>query len=274
MSYPELAIHTFTTRSWSMSECIEGYARRGIGGISVWRETLEGEDLCSVRQHISDAGLEGVSLVRGGFFTGASAEERLAAIEKNRECLMEAEALGLPQVVLVCGATPGQTARENYEQIRDGIGAIAGEAERMGIRLLIEPLHPVYAGDRSGICSLRDANILAEELSLSNVGVAVDVYHVFWEVDLREQLQRCADNGWLDAYHICDFKPDQEDVLLDRGIMGEGCIALGEIDQWVREAGFEGRREVEIFSRRWWNEDQNKFLDRILESYEQVYRFE
>lgn len=272
MSYPELAIHTFTTRPWSMSECIEGYARRGIGGISVWRETLEGEDLCSVRQHIRDAGLAGLALVRGGFFTGSSAEERRVAIEKNRECLMEAEALGLPQVVLVCGATPGQTARQNYEQIRDGIGAIAEEAERMGIRLAIEPLHPVYAGDRSGICSLRDANALAEELSLPNVGVAVDVYHVFWEVDLREQLQRCADNGWLDAYHICDFKPDQEDILLDRGIMGEGCISLGEIDQWVREAGFDGLREVEIFSRRWWDEDQDKFLDRILESYHKVYR--
>ena len=272
MSYPELAIHTFTTRPWSMSECIEGYARRGIGGISVWRETLEGEDLCSVRQHIRDAGLAGLALVRGGFFTGSSAEERRVAIEKNRECLMEAEALGLPQVVLVCGATPGQTARQNYEQIRDGIGAIAEEAERMGIRLAIEPLHPVYAGDRSGICSLRDANALAEELSLPNVGVAVDVYHVFWEVDLREQLQRCADNGWLDAYHICDFKPDQEDILLDRGIMGEGCICLGEIEQWVREAGFDGLREVEIFSRRWWDEDQDKFLDRILESYHKVYR--
>lgn len=274
MSYPELAVHTFTTRPWSMSECIEGYARRGIGGISVWRETLEGEDLCSVRKHISDAGLEGLALVRGGFFTGFSEAERAAAIEKNRQCLMEAEALGLPQIVLVCGATPGQTARENYEQIRDGIGAIAGEAERMGIRLSIEPLHPVYAGDRSGICSLRDANTLAGELSLPNVGVAVDVYHVFWEVDLREQLQHCAENGWLDAYHICDFKPDQEDVLLDRGIMGEGCLALGKIDEWVKEAGFEGRREVEIFSRKWWNEDQDEFLDRILEAYEQVYRGE
>ena len=272
MSYPELAVHTFTTRGWSMSECIEGYARREIGGISVWRETVEGEDLCSVRKHMADAGLEGMALVRGGFFTGASAGERAAAIEKNRECLLEAEALGLPLVVLVCGATPGQTARENYEQIRDGIGVIAEEADRMGIRLSIEPLHPIYAGDRSGICSLRDANNLAGELSLPNVGVAVDVYHVFWEVDLQDQLQRSADHGWLDAYHICDFKPDQEDILLDRGIMGEGSIALGEIDKWIHEAGFEGRREVEIFSRKWWNRDQNEFLDRILEAYDKLYR--
>ena len=132
----------------------------------MWRETLEGEDLCTVRKHIADAGLEGLSLVRGGFFTGASAEERAVAVENNRECLREAGALGLPLVVLVCGATPGQTARENYEQIRDGIGLIAGEAADLGIRLAIEPLHPIYAGDRSGICSLRDANNLAGELSL------------------------------------------------------------------------------------------------------------
>lgn len=272
MSYPELAIHTFTTRPWSITECIEGYARRGIGGISVWRETIEGEDLCSVRRQIADAGLEGVSLVRGGFFTGRTASERAAAVERNRDCLKEAEALGLPLIVLVCGATPGQTARENYEQIRDGIGAIAGEAADFGIRLAIEPLHPIYAGDRSGICSLRDANNLAEELNLPNVCVAVDVYHVFWEIDLTEQLQRCADHGWLDAYHICDFKPDQEDLLLDRGIMGEGCLPLATLDRWVHEAGFEGRREVEIFSKKWWERDQDEFLDRILEAYEDIYR--
>ena len=272
MSYPELAVHTFTTRGWTMAECIEGFAKRGIGGISVWRETLEGEDLCQVRRQFADAGLEGISLVRGGFFTGATKAERMQALENNRECLKEADALGLPLIVLVCGATPGQTARENYEQIRDGIGAIAGEADALGIRLAIEPLHPIYAGDRSGICSLRDANNLAEELSLPNVSIAVDVYHVFWEIDLREQLQRCADGGWLDAYHICDFKPDQDDVLLDRGIMGEGCIALDAIDKWVHEAGFEGRREVEIFSKKWWDRDQDEFLDRILESYDAIYR--
>lgn len=272
MSYPELAVHTFTTKGWTMAECIEGFAKRGIGGISIWRETLEGEDLCSVRQHLQDAGLTGISLVRGGFFTGATKEARAAAIENNRECLKEADALGLSSIVLVCGATPGQTARENYEQIRDGIGIMAPEADRLGIRLLIEPLHPVYAGDRSGVCSLRDANNMAEELALPNVGIAVDVYHVFWEVDLAEQLQRCAEGGWLDAYHICDFKPDQEDILLDRGIMGEGCIPLAQLDRWVQDAGFDGRREVEIFSRKYWAQDQDHYLDKILASYDEIYR--
>ena len=272
MSYPELAIHTFTTKPWSMSECIEGYARRGIGGISIWRETLEGEDLCQVKQQVKDAGLEGISLVRGGFFTGATEKGRRDALEVNRQALKEAEILELPSIVLVCGATVGQTPGENYAQIRDGLGAIADEAERMGVRLLVEPLHPIYAGDRSAISSLKVANDLCEELNHTNVGIALDVYHVWWEHDLARQIERCAQGGWLDTYHICDFKPDQLDMLLDRGIMGEGCADLRGIDRLMSEAGFEGRREVEIFSSKWWARDQNESLDEILNAYHEIYR--
>jgi sugar phosphate isomerase/epimerase len=274
MNYSELAIHTFTTKPWTMSECIEGYAKRGIGGISIWRETLEGEDLCSVAQHVKDAGLEGISLVRGGFFTGKTAKERADALEVNRQAIREAELLELPSLVLVCGATVGQNPQENYAQIRDGIGEIADEAERHGVRLLVEPLHPVYAGNRSGISSLKVANDLCEELNHGNVGIAFDVYHVWWEMDLAEQIERCAQGGWLDAYHICDFKPEQEHLLLDRGIMGEGCADLKGIDRLMGEAGFDGRREVEIFSAKWWERDQDKFLDEILAAYDQIYRIQ
>lgn len=270
--YSDLAIHTFTTKPWSLTECIEGYAKRGIGGISIWRETLEGEDLCAASKQIRDAGLTGISLVRGGFFTGKTEAERDKALEENRQALKEAEILELPSLVLVCGATPGQTPQENYDQIRDGIGAIADHAQSLGVRLLIEPLHPVYAGDRSGIPSLQVANKLCAELNHSNVGIALDVYHVWWELDLAEQINIAAQNGWLDAYHICDFKPDQSDLLLDRGIMGEGVIRLDHIDKLMSEAGFDGLREVEIFSSKWWAHDQGEYLDTILHSYDQIYR--
>ncbi len=272
MSYPELAVHTFTTKSWSMSECIEGYARRGIGGISIWRETLEGEDLCSVARQVSDAGLTGVSLVRGGFFTGKTAKVRNDALEENRQAIREAELLDLPSLVLVCGATVGQSPRENYEQIRDGIGTLADEAASHGVRLLVEPLHPVYAGDRSGIPSLKVANDLCAELNHANVGIALDVYHVWWELDLAEQIDRAANHAWLDAYHICDFKPEQDHLLTDRGIMGEGCADLIGIDHMMSEAGFDGLREVEIFSSKWWARDQEEFLDEILTAYDKIYR--
>ncbi len=128
MNYQDLAVHTFTTKPWSLDECIEGYAKRGIGGISIWRETLEGEDLCSVSKHLDDAGLTGISLVRGGFFTGKTKAERDAALEENRQALREAAMLELPSLVLVCGATVGQTPWGNFLQICDGIAALADEA--------------------------------------------------------------------------------------------------------------------------------------------------
>ncbi|MEM9479307.1 MAG: sugar phosphate isomerase/epimerase family protein [Verrucomicrobiota bacterium] len=271
-NYSNLAIHTMTTKSWSILECIDGYAKRGIGGISIWREIVEEENLLSVRRKLEDSELKGISYVRGGFFTGETAEERSVKIEENKKVIEECDALGLPMIVLVCGATPGQLPKANYEQIRDGIGEIAPLAAEAGIKLAIEPLHPVYCGDRSGIYSLGVANDLCAELSQPNVGVALDVYHVWWDMELEKEIQRCAENGWLYAYHICDFKPDQNDILTDRGIMGEGCIPLREIDLWVQSAGFDGPAEVEVFSKKWWADDQEHYLDRILESYEKYYQ--
>lgn len=272
MSYPELAVHTYTTKPWSMSECIENYARRGIGGISVWRETIAGLDLGKVKRQMVDAGLKPVAHVRGGFFTGRSGEDRARAQDKNRECVREAEALGLPMIVLVCGATPGQTPRENYAQIRDGIAEMAGWAGEVGVRLAIEPLHPIYAGDRSAIATMKAANDLCEELGAANVGVALDVYHVWWDLELEKETRRCAEMGRLYGYHICDFKPDQDDMLLDRGVMGEGCAPLREIDALVKGVGFGGAVEVEIFSRKWWAENQQEYLDHVLAQYEAIYR--
>jgi sugar phosphate isomerase/epimerase len=266
-----LAIHTFTNKPWSLAECIEHYARKGIGALSIWRETLADVDLKAARQHLADAQLKAVSLVRGGFFTGLTRETRDRAIDNNLAALRECEALGIDKIVLVCGATVGQTPQTNRAQIAEGITRIASAARDAGVKLLVEPLHPVYAGDRSAICSLRDANDLCAELALSQVGIAFDVYHVWHEMDLEAQINRCAENGWLDAYHICDFKPDQDHLLLDRGLMGEGCIPLQQIEAWIAATGFTGPREVEIFSRKWWAEDQHRYLDTIITAYQRFY---
>ncbi|MDP0491248.1 MAG: sugar phosphate isomerase/epimerase family protein [Verrucomicrobiota bacterium JB023] len=272
MSYSNVALHTFTTKPWSISECIENYARRGIGGISIWRETIEGEDLAAVRKHYHDAGLTPVSYVRGGFFPHTEPGERAKNIDKNREWLRDASALGMPSVVLVCGADPGQSPLTNRNQIRDGIAALLNDASDLGITLLIEPLHPCYCGNRSAVPTLKVANDLCAELNHPALKVAVDVHHVWWDHDLEAELARCASNGWLGSYHICDYKAEPADLLLDRGIMGEGCANLREIDQWVvADNGFDGLREIEIFSSHWWSRDQDEFLDRILQSYDSLY---
>ena len=143
MTRDQLAIHTFTTKPWSIDECIENYARHGFGGISIWRETVAGEDLKRVGKKLKDSGLEPISYVRGGFFTGNTAEKRQAAIADNLQIIRDSEALGLPMIVLVCGATPGQSPAENLEQIEESIREILPAAESAGITLASERLHPL-----------------------------------------------------------------------------------------------------------------------------------
>jgi sugar phosphate isomerase/epimerase len=266
MTPDQLAIHTFTNQPWSIDECIENYARAGIGGISIWRETVAGENLKKVRSHLEDSGLTPVSLVRGGFFTGNSSHDRETSITKNLEALTEAEILGLPMIVLVCGATIGQSPDENLEQIEAGIRKLIPKAEATGIKLAIEPLHPMYAGDRSAVASLRDANLLAQRINHPLIGIAIDTFHVWWEINLEAEIKTCATNGHLFAFHICEFKPDFEHPLLDRGLPGEGVNATPRILQMVRSTGFNGLTEVEIFSRKYWAMNQHEFLQKILTS--------
>jgi sugar phosphate isomerase/epimerase len=266
MSPSKLAVHTFTNQPWSISECIENYARAEIGGISIWREAIAGQDLQKVKKHLCDSGLTPVSLVRGGFFTGKSNTDRESAIEQNLAALKEAEALCLPSIVLVCGATPGQTPDENLIQIEEGIRALLPAAEAANIRLSIEPLHPMYAADRSAVASLRDANLLAQRINHPLVGIAIDTFHVWWETNLETEIKTCAENGHLFAFHICEFKPDFDHPLLDRGLPGEGVNATPRILKMIRETGFTGLTEVEIFSRKYWAMNQHDFLQKIITS--------
>ena len=266
MSPSQLAVHTFTNQPWSIHECIENYARAEIGGISIWRETLAGQDLKKVRKHLADSGLTPVSLVRGGFFTGKTLGDRNAAIATNLAALNEAEVLGLPSIVLVSGATLGQSPAENLAQIEEGIRAIIPAAEAANIKLSIEPLHPMYAADRSAIDSLRDANLLAQRINHPLVGIAIDTFHVWWEIDLETEIKTCADNGHLFAFHICEFKPDFDHPLLDRGLPGEGVNATPRILEMIRKTHFTGLTEIEIFSRKYWAMNQHDFLQKILTS--------
>ncbi len=262
----DLAIHTFTNKPWSISECIENYARAEIGGISIWRETLQGTNLTSVRKHLVDSGLTPISLVRGGFFTSKDTADRQSAISTNKEAIDEAAALGLSMVVLVCGATIGQTPEQNLEQIEAAINTLLPYAEERNIKLAIEPLHPMYAADKSAVTSLREANILANRINHPLVGIAIDTFHVWWETNLNEEIKLCASRGHLFAFHICEFKPDFDHPLLDRGLPGEGVNATPRILQFIQESGFTGLAEVEIFSRTYWSMDQHHFLNKILAS--------
>jgi sugar phosphate isomerase/epimerase len=262
-----LCLHTITTKPWPLETAVDKYAAAGVKGISVWRDALDNRNIVSAGEMIRRFGLDVVSLVRGGFFAHGTLQKRQAAINDNLKAIDEAAALGAPLLVLVCGADPCQSMETSRIQIRDGIEAILPHAEACQVKLAIEPLHPMYAADRSAINTLSQANELTEAIRSPFLGVAVDVYHLWWDADLQKEIARCGRSGSLFAYHVCDWNVPTTDMLLDRGLMGEGCIPLKQIRSWVEEAGFNGYIEVEIFSNTFWAQDQDVFLQKIIDAY-------
>lgn len=262
-----LCVHTITTKPWDITTAVERFAQAGVKGITVWRDTLAGRPIRQAAAMIRGQGLEVVSLCRGGFFPHTTAAGRQEAIADNLLAIEEAVLLGAPMIVLVCGADAGQPLEVSRQQIYEGIAAILPHAEAAGIKLAIEPMHPVYADTRSAINTLAQANDMAAAFDSPWVGVAVDVYHVWWDPSLQQEIERCGKNGHLFAFHVCDWRVPTRHLLFDRGIMGEGCIPIRQIRHWVETAGFTGFHEVEIFSDEYWAQDQQAFLYRVRQAY-------
>jgi len=263
----KLCVHTLTTKPWNIEECVKNYAAAGIKGITIWRNVLENRNLTEVKKLLDEFDMEVVSLARGGFFPSVDPQKRQTVIDDNLFAIDQAAAVGAPSIVLVCGADGGQSLEKSRDQIAEGILKILPDAQSAGVKLSVEPLHPMYAGDRSAINTIRQANDLAEAINSAWVGVAVDVYHLWWDPDLRKEIQRCAAHNKLFAFHICDWNVPTIDFLNDRGLMGDGCINVPEIRSWIEEAGFCGYNEVEIFSDKYWATDQKVYLEKIKQAY-------
>ncbi len=260
-----LCVHTMTTRPWPLEIAVREYADAGVGAITVWREHLEpigGNEALSI---LDASGLAVASLCRGGFFASSSADARAAAIDDNRTAVDEAQAIGAPLIVLVCGSAADQALDLSRGQIAEGIAAVLPHAEAAGVKLAIEPLHPMYADTRSAINTLAQTNDMVEQLDSSSVGVAVDVYHTWWDPELEAEIRRAGDS--IFAFHVCDWRVPTRDMLNDRGMMGEGCIPIKQIRSWIEAAGFDGWVEVEIFSDEYWELDQTVFLEQIVRAY-------
>ena len=194
-------------------------------------------------------------------------DRRQTAIDDNRRAIAEAHELGAPLVVLVCGAVPGQPLEDSRAQITEGIAAVLDDCKATGVKLGIEPLHPMYADSRSAVNTLGQANDMCEQLNSPYVGVAADVYHLWWDPALEQEIARCGKIGALFSFHVCDWRSPTTDFLNDRGLMGEGCIDIRKIRGWVEAAGFNGFNEVEIFSDRLWARDQDEYLAQIIQAY-------
>lgn len=259
MSSPDPALLSLNTatvkRQWNLAQAIEGCARHGIRGISPWRDQVAEMGLKEAAQAIKEKGLAVTGLCRGGFFTSRNWQD------DNRRAIEEAHELGARCLVLVVGGLPSGSKDliAARQQIRDSIEQILPEAIKAGVPLAVEPLHPMQAADRACVNTLEQALDLCDVLG-EGVGVAVDVYHVWWDPKLESQIRRAGKKRIL-AYHICDWRVPTRDLLNDRGMMGDGIIDLKKIRSWIEAAGYSGFHEAEIFSELdWWKRDPDEVL--------------
>jgi len=257
-----LSINQATTRpQWTLRQAIEGYARQEVRGIAIWRDKLAELGTAAARRLLSDHGMTVTGLCRGGLFPAADPAGRRAAIDDSKRAIEEAEALGARCVVVVAGGLPAgsKDLAGARTMVAEGLDAILPFARSAGVPLAIEPLHPMYAADRCCVNTLRHANDLCEALG-DGIGVAVDVYHVWWDPDLAAEIARAGKKRLL-AFHICDWLVPTRDLLLDRGMMGDGVIDIPLIRSWMEGAGYDGFHEVEIFSKDdWWQRDPHEVV--------------
>ena len=258
-----LSLNTATVQAqWTLAQCIEGCARHGIGGLAPWRDKLAECGAARAALLIRDAGLRVTGLCRGGMFPAATPAGRQAALDDNRKAVDDAATIGAECLILVVGGLPdgSKDIAGARMQVRDGIAALLEHSRAAGVPLAIEPLHPMYAADRACVNTLKQANDLCDALG-DGVGVAVDVYHVWWDPDLEAEIARAGAAGRILGFHASDWLVPTTDLLLDRGMMGDGVIDIPKIRGWVEAAGYDGASEVEIFSKNtWWRRDADDVL--------------
>ena len=248
-----LSLNQRTTAGWSLREAIDGCTAAGLPAIGLWREPVAEVGLATAADWVRQAGLRVSSLCRGGFFTAADAAGQHRAHEDNLRALDEAAALGAPTLVLVAGGLPDQDRDLDGARARaaDAVSRLAPEAGDRGVRLGIEPMHPIFTADRGVISTLAQALDIAAHLPVEQVGVVVDAFHLWWEPGVSEQIRRAGER--IASYQVSDWiTPLPADALLSRGMVGDGHIDFASFTAAVAAAGYTGDVEVEIFNADVW----------------------
>ena len=268
-----LSINLATVREqWNFREAVDGCLRHSITAISPWRDHIAAVGLDEAARIIKSNGLRVTGYCRGGLFPAANAAGRQAAIDDNKRAIDEAAAIGADCIVLIGGGLPkgSRNIAESRKMVADGLAAILPHARAAKVPLAIEPLHPMYAADRACVNTLAHALDLCAALG-DGTGVAIDVYHLWWDPNIAEQIARAGREGRILAHHICDWLVPTKDLLLDRGMMGDGVIDLSGFRRMVEAAGFHGPQEVEIFSANdWWKRPGDEVIRTCIERYNTV----
>ena len=250
---------------WSPERVIDACAARGLGGIVFWRREL-GTRAHAIGEHVRASGMKVVGLCRTPYLVGSEVPARLD--DEARASVDMAAALGAPVLTIVTGGTEPDTKglQETHKRLTERVAALAAYAQTRNVALALEPLNPMFGGNRTCIFTVEDALHICNAVNASNVGIAVDVYHVWWDTRLSQSL--AAAQGKILGYHLCDWLENTSHMLLDRGMMGDGVADLKAIRGAVEDAGYQGLCEVEIFSaENWWKRDPAEVLDVIVERF-------
>jgi sugar phosphate isomerase/epimerase len=249
-----------------LSLTIDRIARAGFGGIAPWRHEVEKANVAAIARQIKSLDLTVTGYCRSTYLPAATHAQFVANIEANKAALRDAATLGARCFVMVVGGLPEGSRDLNgvRSQVSEGIGELFATAREYGVPLALEPLHPMYAADRAVLNTLAQALEICEKLDPERsgfLGVAVDVYHCWWDPALQASIAAAGQAHRMLAFHVCDWLRETRDMLLDRGMMGDGVVDLRAMRESVEGNGYDGLVEVEIFSQEnWWRRDPDEVL--------------
>ncbi|MFC7672012.1 sugar phosphate isomerase/epimerase family protein [Mycolicibacterium sp. GCM10028919] len=270
--YGRLSLNTKTTNAWTLREAVEGAVAAGLPAVGLWRDRVAEAGVDEAAKILRDNGIRASSLCRGGFLTGFDdGAHGRGALDDNRRAIDEAATLGAPELVVVAGGIPDRDLPGARARLADRLAALVPYAADRGVRLALEPLHPMYCADRAVISTLSQALALAAPHPAHVVGVVVDTFHVWWDPDLRARVAEAGAQGRISSYQICDWLvPMAADPLMSRGMMGDGVIDFASITEMVTAAGYRGDVEVEIFNDDVWASDPRDVVETMKRRYRKL----
>ncbi|MFG2384769.1 sugar phosphate isomerase/epimerase family protein [Streptomyces avermitilis] len=257
------SINQMTVKQLDLPELVDACLELGVPGVGLWRAPVQSYGVEATAKLIRDAGLSVTTLCRGGFLTAIEPAERARALDDNRLAIDEAATLGTDTLVLVSGGLPAgsKDLHGARERITDALGELGPYAASRGVRLAIEPLHPMYASDRCVVSTLAQALDIAERFPAEQVGVTVDTYHIWWDDTAPAGIARAGASGRIHSFQLADWTtPLPEGVLNGRGQIGDGAIDMREWKGYVEAAGYSGPIEVELFNDALWARDGREVL--------------
>lgn len=264
--YRSLSLNTATTKRWTLAEAVDGAARAGLGAVGLWRDRVDEIGVAAAAKLVADAGLRVSSLCRGGFLTEPG--DGQAALDDNRRAIDDAATLATRELVMVMGGIPDRDLAAARARVEERLAVLVPYAAERGVRIALEPLHPMFCADRAVISTLAQALSMAQPYSAQTVGVVVDTFHLWWDPTLEQQIAHAGASGRISSYQVCDWlNPMTADPLLSRGMMGEGVIDFATIGRWIRSAGYRGDVEVEIFNAAVWAADGHDVIETMKQRY-------